>query len=69
MEQTTGPSQSSVVELENIEEPVYGCAPGENIAPKHMLIDKEIEVFAFSDMFPTRTGAYETTKRETKLLI
>ena len=58
------------MELENIEESVYNCAPGENNVPKHMLMDKEFEGLAFPDMFPTGTGGYETTqKRETKVPI
>ena len=56
------------MELGNIEESVYNCAPGENSTPRHVLVDKEFEVLACPYMFTTGCGGYETTKRrETKL--
>ena len=66
--QLTGPPLPSVVELEDREASIYSCAPGENNAPQYVLLDKDCEVLAFPDMFPTGVGGYERLQeRETKL--
>ena len=42
----------SVVQIENLENQVYQCAPGENNIPKYILLDGDFEVLAFPDFFP-----------------
>ena len=48
----------SVVQIENLENWVYQCAPGENNMPKYILLDEDFEVLAFPDFFPCGEGGY-----------
>ena len=57
-QELTGDAFPSVVHIENLENQVYKCAPGENNIPKYMLLDEDFEVLAFSDFFPYGEGGY-----------
>ena len=50
-QELTGDALPSVVQIENLENRVYQCAPGENNIPKDILLDEDFEVLAFSDFF------------------
>ena len=55
----------SMVQIENLENQVYQCVPGENNMPKYMLLDEDFEVLALPDFFPYGEGGYyseQTTK-------
>ena len=54
------------VQIENLENRVYQCAPGENNIPKYILLDEDFQVLAFPDFFPHDEGYSE---RSTKLPI
>ena len=58
----------SVVQIENLENWVYQCAPGENNILKYILLDEDFEVLAFPDFFPYSEGGYYS-EWSTKLLI
>ena len=42
-----GDALPSVVQIENLENQVYQCAPGENNIPKYILLDEDFEVWHF----------------------
>ena len=66
----TGRPTANVLQLENLENEIYTCAPGENNTPRYMLLDDKFEVLAFPDMFPYGTGGYSTSGiRKTKLTL
>ena len=48
----------SVVEIDNMENTIFQCAPGENNIPKYVLLDEDFEVLAFPDLFPYGSGGY-----------
>ena len=48
----------SVVQIENLENQVYQCAPHENNIPKYILLDEDFEVLAFPDFFSYGEGGY-----------
>ena len=43
----TGRPTANVLQLENLENEIYTCAPGENNTPCYMLLDDKFEVLAF----------------------
>ena len=45
-QELTGDALSSVVQIENLENQVYQCAPGENNIPKYILLDEDFEGLA-----------------------
>ena len=57
-QELTGDALSTVVQIENLENQVYQCAPGENSIPKYILLDEDFEVLAFSDIFLYGEGGY-----------
>ena len=57
----TGRPTAKVLQLENLENEIYTCAPSENNTPCYMLLDDKFEVLAFPDMFPYGTGGYSTS--------
>ena len=57
-QELTGDALSTVVQIENLENQVYQCAPGENSIPKYILLDEDFEVLAFSDFFLYGEGGY-----------
>ena len=57
-QQLTGDALPSVVQIENLENCIYQCAPGENNIPKCILLDEDFEVLAFPDFFPYGEGGY-----------
>ena len=57
----TGRPRANVLQLENLENEIYTCAPGENNTPRYMLLDDKFEVLAFPDMFPYGKGGYSTS--------
>ena len=57
----TGRPTANVLQLENLENEIYTCAPGENNTPRFLLLDDKFEVLAFPDMFPYGTGGYSTS--------
>ena len=50
-EQLTGDALPCVVQIENLENHIYQCAPGENNIPKYILLDEDFEVLVFPDSF------------------
>ena len=62
----TGDDLPSVVQIDNLEKEIYQCAPGENSAPKYMLLDN-FEVLAFPDLFPYGKGGCISAGRPMKL--
>ena len=67
-QQLTGDALPSVVQIENLENCIYQCAPGENNIPKYILLDEDFEVLAFPDFFPYGEGGYYS-EQSTKLPI
>ena len=64
-QELNGDALPSMVQIENLENWVYQCAPGESNIPKYMLFDENFEVLAFPDFFPCGEGGYyleQTTK-------
>ena len=57
-QELTGDALPSVVQIENLENCIYQCAPGENKIPKYILLDEDFEVLAFPDFFPYGEGGY-----------
>ena len=55
-QELTGDALPSVVQIENLDNQVYQCAPGENNIPKYILLDEDFEVLAFPDFFPCGEG-------------
>ena len=41
-----------------MENHVFQCAPGEHNIPKYILLDTDLEVLAFPDLFPHGYGGY-----------
>ena len=56
----TGRPTANVLQLENLENEIYTCAPGENNTPHYMLLDDKFKVLAFPDMFLYGKGGYST---------
>ena len=67
-QELTGDALPSLVQIENLENRVYWCAPGENNTLKYILLDGDFEVLAFPDFFPYGEGGYYL-QWSTKLLI
>ena len=66
----TGRPTAKVLQLENLENEIYTCAPGENNTPCYMLLDDKFEVLAFPDMFLYGKGGYSTSGiHKTKLTL
>ena len=57
-QELTGDALPTVIQLENLEDHVFQCAPGEHIIPKYTLLDTDFEVLAFPDLFPYGYGGY-----------
>ena len=57
----------SVVQIDNIENKIYQCAPGQNNTPQYLLLDDNFEVLAFPDLFPYGRGGYFSSNRIVKL--
>ena len=68
-QELTGDPLPSVLQIENLENKIYQCAPGENNIPKYMLLDNDFEVLAFPDLFPYDSGGYHNSHRKVKLPI
>ena len=68
-QELTGDPLPSVLQIENLENQIYQCAPGENNIPKYMLLDNDFEVLAFPDLFPYGSGGYHNSHRKVKLPI
>ena len=66
---TTGDPLPSVVQIDNLENVVFNCAPGKNNIPKYILLDEQFEELAFPDLFPYGYGAYHSRKSECRLPI
>ena len=47
-QQLTGDALPSLVQIENLENRIYQCAPGENNILKYILLDEDFKVLAFS---------------------
>ena len=59
----------SVIQMDNMENCMYQCAPGENNIPKYVLLDNDFEVLAFPDLFLYGSGDYNFEERSVKLPI
>ena len=57
-QELTGDALPTVIQLENLENHVFQCAPGEHNIPKYILLDTDFEVLAFPDLFPHGYGGY-----------
>ena len=64
-----GDALPSVVEIDNMENTIFQCAPGENNIPKYVLLDEDFEVLAFPDLFPYGSGGYYSEDQNVKLQI
>ena len=58
-----------MVQIDNLENGIYQCAPGENNIPKYLLLDDDFEALAFPNLFPYGQGAYHSECRPMKLPI
>ena len=68
-QELTGDAMPSVIQMDNMENCMYQCAPGENNIPKYVLLDNDFEVLAFPDLFPYGSGDYNSEERSVKLPI
>ena len=68
-QELTGDPLPSVLQIENLENQIYQCTPGENNIPKYMLLDNDFEVLAFPDIFPYGGGDYNNSHIKVKLPI
>ena len=68
-QELTGDPLPAMVQIDNSENQIYQCAPGENKIPKYLLLDDDFEVLAFPDLFPYGRGAYHSECRPVKLVI
>ena len=66
-QEITGDDMPSVVQIDNIENHIYQCAPGQNNTPQYLLLDDNFEVLAFPDLFPYGQGGYFSSHRKVKL--
>ena len=68
-QELTGDAMPSVIQMDNMENCIYQCAPAENNIPKYVLLDNDFEVLAFPDLFPYGSGGYNSAERSVKLPI
>ena len=68
-QELTGDVMPSVIQMDNMENCIYQCAPGKNNIPKYVLLDNDFEVVAFPDLFPSGSGAYNSEEICAKLPI
>ena len=66
-QEITGDDLPSAVQIDNIENHIYQCAPGQNNTPQYLLLDDNLEVLAFPDLFPYGQGGYFSSHRKVKL--
>ena len=66
-QELTGDDMPSVVQIDNIENKIYQCAPGQNNTPQYLLLDGNFEVLTFPDLFPYIRGGYFSSDRIVKL--
>ena len=66
-QELTGDDMPSVVQIYNIENKIYQCAPGQNNTPQYLLLDDNFEVLTFPDLFPYGWGGYFSSDRIVKL--
>ena len=66
-QELTGDDMPSVVQIDNIENHIYQCAPGQNNTPQYLLLDDNFEVLPFPDLFPYGYGGYFSSNRTMKL--
>ena len=59
----------SVVQFQNMGNQIFQCTPGKNNIPKYILLDNDLEVLAFPDLFPYGGGGYYSANRKVKLPI
>ena len=62
-----GDDMPSVVQIDNIENHIYQCAPGQNNTPQYLLLDDNFEVIAFPNLFPYGQEGYFSSDRMIKL--
>ena len=68
-QELTGDALPTVIQIDNMENNIYQCAPGENNIPKYVLLDNDFEILAFPDLFPYGHGAYHSEERQVNLPI
>ena len=61
-QQLTGDALPSVVQIDNLENLIYQCAPGE-ITYRNISLHEVFEVLAFPDFFPYGEGGYYSERR------
>ena len=57
-QELTGDALPTVIQLDNLENQVFQCAPGEHNILKYILLDTDFEVLAFPNLFPYGYGGY-----------
>ena len=50
-QELTGDPLPYVIQMDNMENNIYQCAPDENNIPKYVLMDNDFEILAFPDLF------------------
>ena len=63
MADINGQLDPCTMQLEYIEDGVYSVAPGEDNFPKYVLLDKDLEVLAFPDMFPFGKTGFDSINK------
>jgi DNA replication protein DnaC len=58
---------STCVQFDQLDEAVFGIAPGENSRPNYILFDEQFEVKCFPDFFPKAGGSFHAYERKPKL--
>ena len=66
-QELTGDPLPTVIQMDNMENNIYQCAPGENNIPKYVLMDNDFEILAFSDLFPYGSGAYNSEEERSQV--
>ena len=59
----------TVIQIDNMENNIYQCAPGENNIPKYVLLDNDFEILAFPNLVPYGSDAYHSEERQVNLPI
>ena len=68
-QELTGDALPTVIQIDNMENNIYQCAPGDNNIPKYILPDNDFEILAFPDLFPYGHEAYHSEERQVNLTI
>ena len=67
MAEITGCLYQACLQIEDVEETVFSLDPGENCMQKHICQDKQFDILAFPDLFPSGSGSYSTVEEKNKV--